>query len=172
MIRKLFIAVTMFLFALLQFSVFPQISLITTTPNLLIALTSAYGLMRDKKSGLVVGFICGLAIDIFFGYALGYYAVIYGIIGYLNGSLHKLFYPDSIRMPLMAFAASDFIYGVIVYITYFFMNGDFAFHYYLMHVIIPEMIYTVVLMVLLFPIILKINDKIEKRENRSAKKFV
>lgn len=49
-----------------------------------------------EKEGLWVGFFCGLLIDIFFGFYLGGYALLYMYIGYING----LFKKDFTRMIL------------------------------------------------------------------------
>jgi rod shape-determining protein MreD len=44
--------------------------------------------------------------------------------------------------------------------------------YYMVHVIIPEMIYTTIVAVFLYPLLMRINNKLEEIEQRSAKKFV
>ena len=60
---------------LLQTTVFQAITFANIAPNLLIIVVSAFGLMRGKKEGLIIGFFCGLLIDIFFGFYLGVYAL-------------------------------------------------------------------------------------------------
>jgi len=54
----------------------------------------------------------------------------------------------------------------------FMLRGEFDFVYYLMHVIIPELIYTVGVTLILYQLILWINQKLEAEEKRSASKFV
>jgi rod shape-determining protein MreD len=39
-------------------------------------------------------------------------------------------------------------------------------------VILPEALYTIVVTIILYPLILKINQKLEEKEKRSAQKFV
>ncbi len=51
-------------------------------------------------------------------------------------------------------------------------RGQFHFGYYLLHVIIPELVYTVLIMIVLYPVLLKINQKLEAVEKRSGIKFV
>ena len=96
----------------------------------MIVLTASYGFMRGEKSGLIVGFFCGLLADIFFGGLLGLYAMIYMYIGYLNGKFNRVFYPDDIRLPLVLILISDFVYGIISYMTLFLLRGRFHFSYY------------------------------------------
>ncbi|MBQ2936907.1 MAG: rod shape-determining protein MreD [Lachnospiraceae bacterium] len=156
----------------LQSTVFKELAFGGIVPNLMIVLTASYGFMRGEKSGLIVGFFCGLLADIFFGGLLGLYAMIYMYIGYLNGKFNRVFYPDDIRLPLVLILISDFVYGIISYMTLFLLRGRFHFSYYFSNIILPEMVYTILITLLLYPIILWINKKIENREQRSARKFV
>lgn len=170
--RKIVIAFTVLLSFVLQGTLMQGISLGNIAPNMLIIITAAYGFMRGKKSGLLVGFFCGLLTDIFFGEVIGFYAIIYMYIGYGNGLFHRIFFPEDIKLPLFLITVSDFIYGIIVYLLLFLLRGRFEILYYLLHVIIPEMVYTIVLTVIVYPICLKINQKFDEIEKRSEKKFV
>ena len=44
--------------------------------------------------------------------------------------------------------------------------------YYMMNIIIPELVYTAVIAIFFYPVILWMNNSIDERELRSAKKFV
>jgi rod shape-determining protein MreD len=157
---------------LLESTVFQGLSLGTITPNLLIVVTSSFGFMRGKKEGMMVGFISGLLVDIMFNDLIGFYALIYMVIGYANGFFRKIFYDDDIKLPLILIAASDFLYGNIVCIFMFIMRSKFHYLFYLKNVIIPELIYTILVTIVLYQIILYINKKLEAEEKRSASKFV
>jgi rod shape-determining protein MreD len=128
--------------------------------------------MRGKKEGMMVGFISGLFVDIMFNDLIGFYALIYMVLGYANGFFRKIFYDDDIKLPLILIAASDFLYGNIVCIFMFVMRSKFRYLYYLKSVIIPELIYTILVTIILYQIILNINKKLEAEEKRSASKFV
>lgn len=157
---------------LLESTVFQGLSLGTITPNLLIVVTSSFGFMRGKKEGMMVGFISGLLVDIMFNDLVGFYALIYMVIGYANGFFRKIFYDDDIKLPLILITASDFLYGNIVCIFMFVMRSKFHYWFYLKNVIIPELIYTILVTIVLYQIILFINKKLEAEEKRSASKFV
>lgn len=157
---------------ILECTVFPNLSLASITPNLLIVVTSSFGFMRGKKEGMMVGFICGMLFDIMFSDLIGFYTLIYTVLGYANGFFRKIFYPDDIKLPLILIAASDFLYGNIVCIFMFVMRSRFNYFYYLKSIIIPELIYTILVTLIFYSIILQINKKLEAKEQRSASKFV
>lgn len=170
--RKILIGVLILLCFLLQCTVFHVLAFDGIIPNLLIILTSSYGFMGGRKSGLLTGFFSGLLLDIFFGEVIGFYALIYMYIGYINGSFSKIFFPEDIKLPLALIAASDFVYNALCYCLLFLLRSRFQIGYYFMKIILPEVIYTVAVSLILYPFILKIDQKLSEHEKRSAKKFV
>lgn len=157
---------------LLQTTVFKGLAFGGIVPNLLIVLTASFGFMRGECTGLFVGFFCGLLSDIFFGNVLGLNAMIYMYIGYTNGKFNRIFFPDDIKLPLLLIFLSDLAYGFLYYITLFLMRSRFQVVYYFLHIILPEIVYTLFMTLLLYPLILKINKRLEDSEQRRAKKFV
>ena len=151
---------------------FQKLSFASITPNLMIIVTATFGFMRGKKEGLIVGFISGLLVDIMFGDLIGFYALIYTVIGYANGYFRRIFYSDDIKLPLVLIAASDLIYGHLVCIFMFIMRSKFNYFYYLGTIILPELFYTILITLGLYQLILLINKKLEDEEKRSASKFV
>ena len=156
----------------LECTVFQRLSFASITPNLMIIVTSSFGFMRGKREGMMVGFLSGLLIDIMFSDLIGFYTLIYTVLGYANGFFRKIFYDDDIKLPLILIATSDFLYGNIVCIFMFIMRSRFHYFYYLGHVIIPELIYTILVTLVLYQIILHVNQRLEAEEKRSASKFV
>ena len=90
----------------------------------------------------------------------------------MNGKFSAIFYPQDIKLPIALILGSDFVYGIINYLILFLLRGRFEFRYYLAHIILPEIVYTIVVTLFLYPLILWINTRLEKAEKRSAKKFV
>lgn len=156
----------------LECTVFQRISFASITPNLMIIVTSSFGFMRGKREGMMVGFLSGLLIDIMFSDLIGFYTLIYTVLGYANGFFRKIFYDDDIKLPLILIATSDFLYGNIVCIFMFVMRSRFNYFYYLKSIIFPELIYTILVTLVLYQLILQINKKLEAEEQRSASKFV
>lgn len=170
--RKITVFIIVVVCFLLQSTLFQALSFASITPNLLIVVVSSFGFMRGRKEGMWIGFFSGLLLDIFFGSVIGFYALIYMYIGYINGFFRKIFFPEDIKLPLILISASDFGYSMLVYLFLFFMRGKFRFGYYLIHIIIPELVYTILVTLVLYFVILKINQKLEAIEKRSASKFV
>ena len=156
---------------LLQTTVFQALAFANITPNLMVIVVSAIGFMRGRKEGLWVGFLSGLLIDIFFGFYLGVYALIYMYIGYINGLFQKRFYPDDIKLPMLLIGGSDIVYNLVVYLVMFLFRSRFAITDYFTSIILPEFVYTMVITIFLYYLLLKINQKLEAYEKRSAKKF-
>lgn len=172
MLRKIVVTVFIFVCFILQCSIFSGLAFAGIIPNLMIILTSSFGFMRGEEEGLFIGFICGLLCDVFFGSFLGFYALVLMYIGYINGKFSRIFYPEDIKLPLALIIVSDISYGVICYVLMFLLRGRFNFPYYFTRVILPEALYTIVITMFLYPLILKVNQKLEEKEKRSAQKFV
>jgi len=149
---------------LLQTTFFQAISFGGIVPNLLIVLTSAFGFMRGEKEGLFIGFICGLLCDICYGDIVGIQALIMMYIGFLNGKFSGIFYPEDIKLPMALIIISNLSCGVVNYILMFLLRGRLNFSFYFQNIIIPEVVYTTVITLILYPIILKINMQLEARE--------
>lgn len=157
---------------LLQSTLFVKLKFGAVNPNLMLVVTSSFGFMRGRKSGIAVGAISGLLVDIFWGQLLGFHTLLYTVIGYLNGSFERLFYDEDIKLPIVLISASEFLYGICIYVFVYMLQGDFAFGTYLFSIIIPELVYTILVTLILYQVILHINRKLESEEQRSASKFV
>ncbi len=149
---------------LLQTTFFQAVAFGGIVPNLLIILVSAFGFMRGEKEGLLLGFLCGLLCDICYGEIVGFQALIMVYIGFLNGKFSGIFYPEDIKLPMALIIISDLSFGVVNYILMFLLRGRLIFSYYFQNVILPEVVYTTLITLILYPIILKFNMYLEARE--------
>lgn len=166
--RGIITAILVILCFVLQSTVFKEIAFAGIVPNLLIVATSSLGFMRGEKTGLLTGFFCGLLMDIFFGEAIGLYAMIYMYAGYLNGKFNDIFYPEDIKLPLALILVSNLGVSLLSYLLLFMMRGRFAFLFYFRNVILPEMAYTALVTLLLYPVILWIHHLLEESEKRKV----
>ncbi len=171
MARKIVLFIIISICFVLQTTTFQTLSFANIAPNLMIIVVSSFGLMRGRKEGMYIGFICGLLIDIFCGYYLGVYALLYMYVGYINGMCRKRFYPEDIKQPLILISTSDIVTNLIIYFLLFLTRNRYDFGYYLLNVIIPEWVYTMVVTIFLYYLLLKINQKLESYEKRRAIKF-
>lgn len=172
MLRKFVVTLFILICFVLQSSVFDSFAFAGIIPNLMIILTSAFGFMRGEKEGLLIGFFCGLLNDIFFGSFLGFYSLLLMYIGYLNGKFSRIFYPEDIKLPIALIITSDLSYGIICYVLTFMLRGRFQFSYYFTHIILPEALYTILVTLFLYPLLLKVNEKLEEGERKREQKFV
>lgn len=153
----------------LQTTLFQYLNFGGISPNLLIIVTASYGFMYGRRYGMVTGFFCGLLMDIFYGDVLGFYALIYLYIGAANGLFHRIFYHNDITLPLLLISVSDFTYSFVCYVLLFLLRGRFVFGFYLKNIIIPEIVYTILVTIFLYPLILLLNltlDNLQKRGER------
>lgn len=160
-------ALSVWIVFILQSSVFSSINIGHTVPNILIILTACWGFMEGEMSGLIIGFVCGMLMDVFYGSFMGFYALIYMNLGYLNGKFCNVFYSDDIKLPLILITTTDLIYGFVCYVFLFLLRGRFNFSYYFAHIIFPEVITTVIMTLVFYPIILFIHNKflVERKIN-------
>ena len=172
-IRRIIVTALILLAAyLLQTAVFPALEIGGVKPNFMLIVTASLGIMRGSREGMLAGFVSGLMIDIQSGDMIGFYALIYLAVGYLNGIFEQIFFDEDIKLPLFLIAVTDLLYGVAIYFLTFLLRSDFNFLYYLNRIIIPETIYTIVITLIVYPLLLYINQRLEEAEKRSAGRCV
>lgn len=152
-------ALLLLIMFLLQTSVFSQLAYGRIVPNLMILLTGTYGLVRGEYSGIFLGFFSGLLIDIFFMDVLGFYALVYMLIGYFAGRLNTYYMHDDFKLPLAVIAGSDLAVLLVNYIFFQLLNGIFDFGGYVLHTILPELVYTLGVSVVLYPLLVVLEYK-------------
>ena len=165
--RVIFYVLAVLICFLLQTAVFESFSLADVVPNVLLILTVTMGFIRGRKTGIVIGFVCGLLIDIYSGEVLGQYAVLYLLFGYANGWFHARFYEDEILLPIGLLAVNSLVYSFVIFFFFFALRGRFHFLTYLIHVMIPEAVYTGIVALILYKILLAISVRISDGEKRS-----
>lgn len=155
------------IFFLLQTAVFRYLNLADIVPNLLLIPTVSFGMMRGRKEGMTVGFLSGLLLDLLYGPIVGPYALLYMYLGYINGFFHRIYYMEDILLPMLMVGANDLIYGLIVYAVSYLLRGRLDFGFYFVHVILAEMIYTMVMTLILYKPLVKINLWLKRKEEGS-----
>ncbi|MCM1180160.1 MAG: rod shape-determining protein MreD [Clostridium sp.] len=160
--RCITIGIIIILCFLCQSTVFHFIELAGIVPNLLLIVTMSFGLMRGRREGVLVGFFCGLLVDMFFGDVMGPYAFIYMTLGYVNGFFHRIYYVEDVLLPMLMITINDFAYNIMVYIMFFMLRNRLDFLGYLSKVIVPEMVYTIIITLFFYKLLVKINLRLKK----------
>lgn len=156
----------------LQTTVFRHLPLGGVVPNILIMITAASGLMYGRKLGMFSGFVGGLMIDAMFNSVIGLTILIYSFIGYVNGMLNKLYFKERLYIPVITIVLSDLAYGVLYYVRRFMLRGRMDFMFYLMHVMIPEAVYTLIIGVPIYLLMRQIKEHFKPEEHVSLEEHV
>lgn len=168
MLRKFITLIIIFISFILQCSVFNHISLGGIVPNILLIVTSSFGFMRGQNTGMAVGFVAGLMTDIFFGSPLGFVTLLYTFIGYLNGFFKNIFYPEDIKLPMVLIAGSELVFCILYYMMKFLLRGRLNIGHYFVHVMLPEIVYTIIVTLPLYILIVWINEHLETYERKNS----
>ncbi len=148
--RKVVSIFIIFIAFLLQTTLCQSMALANVVPNLLLVVTICYGYLRGRTSGILIGFFCGLLLDMVYGSVIGLYAFVFMTIGFVIGFCQKIYFTDSLILPSILIVAGDFLYGIYYFVTEFLMRGRIHFGFYFLHVILPEMIYTALVGILVY----------------------
>lgn len=152
----------------LQGTLFGTISFGNIHPNLLLILSVSLGLMGGKKTGILVGFFSGLLMDIFMGSYIGFYALMLMYAGYISGTFNRVFYPEDIKLPMLMIGISDLVYGFFCYCFLFLLRGKLDLGYYFVHICIPECVYTLVVTIIVYPLILGLYNLSGRRPSKGT----
>ncbi len=164
--KAVVLLVSVFILNILQTAVFPYLALGGVIPNLLLVLTSFYGFMRNRREGMIAGLLCGLVIDFSSGTLFGTHVIILLTIGYLNGLSRKVFFGDDVKLPILFVGLSDLLYGLFIYLVSFAFRQSGDFNFYLMNIIIPEAVYSVMISFVLYFIYARIFIWMNREERK------
>lgn len=156
MIKKITTFLVIIIAYLLQTTIFQHLQLANVVPNLLLIVVVSYAYLRGRTSGLLIGFLCGMILDMHGGTVVGLYAFILMSIGFVVGFCQKFYFTDSLLLPAILIVSSDFVYSIYYYVTEFLMRGRLHLGFYFLHVILPEMIYTGLIGIVLYRLIVSL----------------
>ncbi len=148
---------------LLQSSLFSYFEIADIVPNLLVILTASTATIEGSLDGCLVGFYCGILLDLAYGPVLGMHALGFLLIGYCAGITNRMFYREDITFPLLIIAGSDLAYGLYMFLAGFLIRGRMNFGSYLVRIILPEIVYTVIIAVFLYRVVLFFLSRLKKK---------
>ena len=136
------------------------------SPNLLMIITMSFGIMRGRKEGMLTGFVSGFLMDVFFNDYMGVYMLIFMTIGYVNGFFHKNFILENAFLPVCIISADEIVFNTVIYLALYLLRNRTDFMYYLINVILPETILTVIATIIIYRFYVIINRRLKKSENK------
>ena len=161
------IAFLMIFFAL-QSCVFPFIPFLSASPNLVLILTFSYGFIYGARAGMFYGFMAGLLLDLFYSGPFGFFTLLFMWIGFLNGKLSKYYYENYITLPLLLCTMNELFYNLYVYIFRFLIRARIDVPYYFAHIVLPEIIITLLFTLGIYRFFLWYNRRLEVLDERHA----
>lgn len=150
----------------MQSCIFPHISFLSASPNLLLIMTFSVGFIYGNMAGMFCGFCSGILLDLFYSGPFGFFTLFYVWMGYMNGIFTKYYYEDYITLPLVLSFINDFAYNMYIYIFSFLIRNRLDFFYYFGNIMVPEIIFTVITTLLVYRIVLLCTKRLEKWEQR------
>ena len=81
--------------------------------------------------------------------------------------IHTYFYEDDILLPIGLLTANSLAYSFVIFFFFFAMRGRLQFFSYLFKVMIPEAVYTGIVALLIYKILLEVDIRIRDGEKRS-----
>lgn len=170
--RALIITVFFIVFLLIYFlqtNFFSWYNIAGIKPNLFIILALFLGLFMGKPYGFSMGIIFGICLDLFIGKRIGLNAIMLGIAGLIGGILDNSFSKESrIVFMLMSIAITVLCESINYTLQIMILGAEQQFINF-MQIIIIEAIYNAILVIILYPLIQKVGNRIEEMhtENRS-----
>ncbi len=140
-------------------------------PNSCIVIVVCYSYLRTDVEGALLGLTIGLMQDILFSQVLGYYALIYFIVGYISSHMLKHFMNSNIIPIIILNFIATFMYSTMIYFFTYFFRGKLEFFYYMYNITLFEAIANAVISIPIFYIIYYIDDKLKTREQKTTKYY-
>lgn len=155
----------------LETSVFPFLPFLVVSPNLLLIIVFTIGFVYGEREGVLYGILAGLLMDVFYSGPFGYFTLIFGWIGFMNGFFSRLYYDEYIFLPIVMCGINEVIYNLLLFAVRFIQRGKVDFGYYLKTIILPEIMLTIIFSLILYKPILALNAKLKKIDEtkRSSK---
>lgn len=171
--RRILINLALMILAFtVQNCVFPLMPFFSASPNLLLIITFSIGFIEGSGAGMFYGLVTGILLDLFYSGPFGFYSLIYIWIGYMNGKCTRYYYEDYVTLPLFLCVLSELAYNLYIYVFRFLIRGRLDFFYYFREIILPEIIFTTVVTLLVYRLLLLITRWLEELEKRRGTKIV
>ncbi len=153
--KKIVELIIIFVFYILQITLGRVIGIGGIKPNLLIILPVMFGFLNGRNEGMFTGFVSGILFDLNSSLLLGFSALVFVYIGYFAGMFSGDYDDNFHILPIGILAGGSFVYGFLSYVGNFLLFNRLDVSFFVIRYIVPEMIYTVLIMVLVYkPLVL------------------
>lgn len=156
---------------ILQTTLFHHLAIQSIFPNTALIIVVSYALLRGSKEGCIAGICTGLLFDIFYGTAMGYYAILFLGICFFTGRSQKNFYRENYLLPILFCSIAAGIFETIHFITELLLRKDGDILFFLVKVLLPTIVYTAVVTVPIYRVLFGINEWLELKEKYKYRLF-
>lgn len=143
-----------------------MLDFLAAVPDLCLILTVAVAFMQGRIEGILTGFLCGLLTDLFYGDIFGFQALLYMLTGYFCGSFSQIYFDEDVKMPMLLVSVCDVSRNLIIYVSRFLLRGRLNFTGYLMNVMLPEAVSTILFTLFLYRLFYLINHSLVEKEKK------
>lgn len=133
-----------FLIICIESTILHRIKIYGIIPNLSLCMVVSCSLLFGSVFGRRLGFLVGFIHDVLFLDVLGFFALLYFLLGQTAGLFKNGFDQNNLLLSLSITALFDFLFSILCYLFLHFFQGRIDVFYYLIHIIIPELIYTII----------------------------
>ena len=140
--KKIILLFLSFLIVILESTLISHFRIGGIVPNLTLITVMSVALCDGSKSGRHIGFFMGLTQDVLFFRSIGYYALLYYLLGHISGIARRGIRRSNLTSLFLFIIIGDLSYGLVNYVFLAFLRGHTDLPYYLHKIIIPEAAYT------------------------------
>ncbi len=144
---------------------------LTILPNSSIVIIVCYSYLRTDVEGALLGLTIGLMQDILFSQILGYYTLIYFVVGFISSHMLKHFMNSNIIPIIILNFIATFMYSIMIYFFTYFFRGKLDFFSYMYNITLFEALANAVISIPIFYIIYYVDDKLKIREQKITKYY-
>ncbi|MBE5950216.1 MAG: rod shape-determining protein MreD [Lachnospiraceae bacterium] len=167
MVRIFVTLIELFFCFLLQTSLFSLLRISGVVPNCLLILTISVAYTRGQIPAMLTGFFAGLLLDLQFSETIGFCCILYMLIAFLAGYTHRFYDKQDFLIPGALIVSGEFVYSFLYYVIFFLLRGRLEFTNYFVYTILPRILYTTLLMLVLYPMFHGIHRLLLKLEGRN-----
>jgi rod shape-determining protein MreD len=164
--RKIVELLLIIFFIALQNTLGRVIRLGGVMPNFMILLPVVFGYLNGSNEGIFVGFFAGLFYDAFSANILGYSSLVFSSVGYVAGLFFNKYEESNIALPLIFTMVGDFVFETVSYFGIFMLHNDLEYSFYLNKIIVPEMLYSALIMLIIIKPLTLLNPHLKSRDKR------
>lgn len=169
-LKILVYAFFLLLLLLLQSTLLGYVRIYNVKPNLLVIFVVCVALLRGNVEGASVGFFSGMILDMSFGKFLGFYTLLGLYLGLAVGSVNRRLYRDNFFVVVFFTFIATIFYEAAVYILSTFMTGNIELLLPFTVKILPEAVYNSFVSIIVFAVVIKINNKFEET-GKAARRY-